>query len=141
MNKVILIIALFFIALGCNKVKRIEKKLDGDWDVIAYTYQNSNGLSYKYPASGMFSFENCESEYCDYRLELDYTLNSSITQKISSGTYTMLPDAEYFELKRLNSDGTLSMISGRILHLNKTQLETEFKDESGIHYLVLEKKD
>ena len=139
MNRAVVTCLFLFIAVSCNKVKRIEKKLAGDWEIIAYTFQNANGLSYKYPASGTFSFNDCESEYCAYALQLNYEVNSNTLQKTSAGEYTMLSDAEYFELKRNNSDGSITLISGRILHINKSQLETEFKDENGIHYLVLEK--
>jgi len=141
MNKIFPLIILFIVVASCNKVKRIENKMSGDWNIVAYTFQNVNGLSYKYTASGIFSFENCESEFCNYDLKIEYYLNGSTIQKESAGSYTMLSDAEHFELKRMNTDESTSLISGRILHINKSQLETEFKDESGIHFLVLEKRN
>ena len=141
MNRIILSLLLITITLGCNKVKRIEKKLSGNWNVIAYTFQNQNGLSYKYTSSGTFSFSSCETEYCNYSLQLSYNVDGIDVQENSSGTYTVLEDAEHFDLLKVDQTNNISLIPGRILHINNSQLETEFRDETGNHYLVLEKSN
>jgi len=138
MFRIILSSLLITLTFGCNKVKRIEKKISGDWGIIDYTFQNENGLSYKYPSSGTFSFSKCETEYCNYSLQLSYFVDGINIHKNSLGIYAILDDAGHFDLIQSNSTNS---ISGRVLHINNTQMETEFKDETGNHYLVLEKSN
>ena len=141
MYRIILSLLLITLTFGCNKVKKLEKKMSGDWSIMEYTFQNVNGLSYKYPSSGTFSFSSCETEYCNYNLHLSYSANGIDVQKNSSGTYTVLDDAEHFDLLTVDPTDNVSIIPGRILHINSNQLETEFTDENGNHYLVLEKSN
>ena len=141
MNRIILSLLLIATSLGCNKVKRFEKKISGDWTIIAYTFQNVNGLFYNYPSSGTFSFGSCETEYCNYNLQLSYSVNGIDVQKNNSGTYNILDDAEHIDLLRVDPTDNISIVPGRILHINSTQLETEFTDEYGNHYMVLEKSN
>lgn len=141
MYRIILSLLLITLTFGCNKVKKIEKKMSGDWSIIEYAFQNVNGLSYKYPSSGTFSFSSCETEYCNYNLQLTYFSDGIDVQKNSSGTYNVLDDAQHFELLKVDPANNISLIPGRILHINNSQMETEFKDETGNHYLVLEKSN
>ena len=139
MFKNVILLFIVVCAIGCNKVKRIEKKIGAAWNITTYTYRNINGLSYKYPASGKFIFDNCNTEYCDYSLQMTYTANGVSYQKLSDGQYSILDDAEYYELHQINGLGDIKILSGRIIHINKTQLETVFTDESGSHFFILEK--
>jgi len=139
MTRIILSVLLMSLTLACNKVKRVEKKMSGDWNIIEYTFQNPNGLSYKYAASGTLTFNQCETEYCNYNLALLYVADGINLQKYESGTYTVLEDAEHFNLLRLDPMDIVTIIPCRVLHLNNSQMEIELKDEYGNHYLIFEK--
>jgi len=139
MSRNTLLLFAVTIIIGCNKVKRIESKIDAEWNIIEYTFRNINGLSYKYTSSGNFTFDNCKTEYCNYSLQMTYTANGLSNQKLSSGQYRLLDDAEHFELQQTNATGDIKLLSGRILHVNNTQLETIFTDQFGSHFFVLEK--
>lgn len=139
MIKSFIFCSLTLLLYGCSKVKRVEKKMSGTWEISNYTYQNTNGLSYEYPCSGTFEFQNCNSEYCIYSLELTYTANGIQSVKNNTGYYKLKDDAQHYELQRSNSNSTTSFLEGRIIHLNRTQLKTIFQDEFGNHLFILEK--
>ncbi len=139
-NSIFFILILSSVLFACNKQKSVVKKLTGEWSIYSYTFQNLQGLSYKYTAQGSFRFDNCESDYCSYELKMNYIVSGQSYVKNESGTYKVEDDGEYFTLKRINSDGSISILTeNRILLINKDQLKLLFQDEIGIHHFILEK--
>tara|TARA_R110002072_G_scaffold282761_1_gene445814 strand:- start:42387 stop:42812 length:426 start_codon:yes stop_codon:yes gene_type:complete len=139
-NNILIFTLIAFSLSACNKAKRTEKKMAGEWKIISYTFQNLNGFSYKYPGSGTFTFDSCSDEFCNYNLALTYNIDGVVYQKNNNGLYDLLDDAEHYTLIRNNPSGTVStFVDNRILLINKDQLKTLFQDEIGIHELVLEK--
>ncbi|HIP32877.1 MAG TPA: hypothetical protein EYG86_08955 [Crocinitomicaceae bacterium] len=138
-NKTLVLLSLLLL-FSCNKVKKVEKKIAGNWTVISYTFQNSTGLSYKYNCEGEFSFDNCSEEFCPYLFSFTYQVNGTSTTKQSKGLYQIEKDAEYFTFLRENNDGTISKLEdNRILLLTRDEFKMLIQDEDGVHHFVLEK--
>lgn len=137
-NSVAAFVLVQFLFASCDKVDRTKKKFSGTWNVYSYRLIDHNGFTHEYPASGTVYFEFCENESCAYTLNLTYDVSGNSLIKAESGLYH-LKDSEYYELYR-NSTGTIDTLDyGRILLLTRKDLKTEFKDDDGIHVLVLEK--
>ena len=133
-------ILVSIILFSCNKKKSILKDLTGNWTIYSYTFQTLNGLSYKYDSEGTFHFENCDTEYCSFELNLTYINSGQNHEKNNTGEYKVENDAEHFILRRTNSDGTVStFINNRILLINKDQVKMLTQDEFGIHHFILVK--
>jgi hypothetical protein len=71
---------------------------------------------------------------------LSYSDGTNQFIKNDQGVIIIGPEGETYMLNRANPDGSYSLIDfGSILFLNKSQLETTFIDESGLHHYILSK--
>ncbi len=139
-NYLLFFLLMFLFFSGCNKQKSVLKNLTGDWTIYSYTFQNNNGLSYKYNTTGTIHFGNCSEDYCSYSLNITYTINGQNYTKNNIGEYQLEKDGEHFIIKRFNSDGSISTFpNNRILLITKDQTKILIQDEFGIHHFVIEK--
>jgi len=139
-SKILFFLLVLILFASCNKQKNVQKKLTGEWNILSYTFQENNGLSYKYTTKGTIRFENCNNEYCAYELDMKFIKSGQSYLKNDIGEYKVEKDGEHFTLNRLNSDGTISTFQkNRILLINKDQMKMLIQDEFGVHHFVLEK--
>ena len=139
-NKFIILLSIAALFTSCNKVKKLEKEISGNWDILSYTYQNNQGFTYKYDGNGVFTFESCNDSPCTYDLSLNYSYNGTQFTKIETGYYTIQEDAQHYILQRLNDNGTSTTLdNGRVVLVNKDQMKTFFQDEKGFHNFILQK--
>ena len=139
-SKIIAFFVISIVLFSCNKVKKLEKEITGDWSVLTYTYQNNQGFSYQYDGDGSFIFESCDDTPCPYELSLTYQINGISYLKNERGSYSVQNDAEHYTLVRDNIDGTTTTLdNGRVILVNKDQMKTFFQDEFGTHHFILQK--
>ena len=140
-NKLCIFFTISTLLISCNKVKKLEKEITGEWSVLTYTYQNNQGFSFIYDADGTFLFENCKSAPCSYQLSLSYINNGTSYIKNEDGNYSVQNDAEHYTLIRNNPDATTTTLdNGRVILVNKDQMKTFFQDEEGTHHFILQKE-
>lgn len=142
MNKSIITYCAFLIILvGCSKTTKVHKKLAGEWTIASYKFTNSYGLSYYYPATGKFKFENCQEDTCDYDIHFNYSINDSTKSKDYQGWYYFLDkNAEYFDMINVDTSGTIDTLhDARIVVITKNDMLMLIDDWSGRHTFVLEK--
>ena len=126
---------------ACSKVKQTKKQLAGDWEVVTYKYTNANGNSYYYDAStSVIYFDNCESDVCDYSMDIIYDNQGVIDTLSLSGSYQFSDKkGEYYDMTVDNSLQNDTIKDARIILITKDDLLTEYKYNDGLHTLVLKK--
>lgn len=134
-------LVLLLIVTACSKTNQAHKKMAGDWVVTKYMYTNFSGLSYYYPISGDFIFDNCEEDTCNFQINCTYTVDSLDQNLTLQGRYFFLDEnAEYYELLNIDSTGSIDTLhNGRVILLTKSDLKTEYSDSTGRHVFWLEK--
>lgn len=113
----------------------------GEWTLAKYKYTNSSGLSYYYPASGTFDFDNCQEDTCNYQINFNYTINDTTENKKFNGWYYFVDEnAEYFDMVNIETSGVVDTLrNGRVILITKSDMKTEFSDSTGRHTFWLEK--
>ena len=140
MRKVILLLSISLILLGCDKVKRNQKHLDGTWTIYEYQYTApTTGLIYFFESTGTMSFGNASGKNINYAIDINYLNQGNYYDKMESGVIEFQDD-EYFLMHRQNSNGTITVLDyARILLITKDDLKLEFQDEYGLHEFILQK--
>lgn len=139
MRKLIVLFILGVSLVGCDKVKKNLKYLDGNWTLYEYQYTSATGLIYFYESSGTVSFSNIGENTCDYAMDITYLKQGTNYVIDDHGTINFI-DEEYFEMNRVNQDGSITLLDyARIILITKDDLKMEYKDEYGIHEFILQK--
>ncbi|MEJ6776640.1 MAG: hypothetical protein QNK85_04880 [Crocinitomicaceae bacterium] len=118
----------------------MDKCISGDWKIDKYEYSNFQGFSTEFESSGQFIISTISESQGNYSIDLSYSDGTNQFIKSEHGVIIIGPQGETYMLNRTNPDGSYSLLDlGNILFLNKSQLETTFIDESGLHHYILSK--
>lgn len=135
-----LLFVLLFSLLSCGKKKITDKHISGDWKIDKYEYSNFQGFTTEFESSGQFIISTISGSQGNYSIDLSYSDSTNQFIKNEQGVIIIGPEGETYILNRANPDGSYSLLNlGNILFLNKSQLETTFIDEYGLHHYILSK--
>ena len=139
MKKQFFFVLLFFL-LYCSKKKNMDKCISGDWKIDKYEYSNFQGFTTEFESSGQFIISTISGSQGNYSIDLSYSDSTKKKKKNEQGVIIIGAEGETYILNRANPDGSYSLLNlGNILFLNKSQLETTFIDEYGLHHYILSK--
>ena len=139
LNKVLIYFALASL-VGCNKVKKSKRQLDGIWTIVSYQYTDPSGFSYFPEVSGKMYFENCESEACTYSMDIQYSDPAITGSRVEQGTYLLNEEANKFDLTSILPAGDTELKpNNEILFLRKNDLNFMYVENGRVHRYIFEK--
>jgi len=144
MKSVFISLLMFFLFTACNKVKKKENELQGEWKLTKITVFDYDGLSYATDTSCVGELVINKELDTSFRLSLAYFISTNFSDTTSAkGKYDLQPDGEYLNhtFLSLTNNQSIPVTKSRILFLSDAYLKWEFIAGSGLKYqLVFSKK-
>ncbi len=135
-----LIILMLSVLSSCNKDRKFEKELSGQWTIESYEFTNPNGLSYYYPAEGGITFNKETENSGTYTLDYTYVSGTDTIHESESGEYNFnYDDTEHYDMYRTKNGISDTLKNARIILITKTDLRTEMGEVSGRRTFVFNK--
>jgi len=142
-NKVFFGCLLCFALLGCNKDKRTNRKISGEWEITYYKLTHSdNWIEFANELSGSILLkEDKQSSSNGFNMHISYAFPSTIGSQTIIGTFEINTHGEYLTVLEYDSlTQTTIDLNYRILTLTKTDLQLEIRDSKNYLHNYLFKK-
>lgn len=144
MKSIFISLLMFFLFTACNKVKKKENELQGEWKLSKITVFDYDGLSYSTDTSCSGSLLINKELDTSFRLSLAYSITTNFSDTtLAKGKYELQPDGEYVHHTyfAVTNNQIIPVNQSRILFLSDAYLKWEFITASGLKYqLVFSKK-
>jgi hypothetical protein len=131
------------VALGlssCDKYKRQQKRIEGNWTLVEYMFKNQLGLSYFPEASGTIFFENCGDSICAYSMSIEFSSPQTTGTRVEAGRYSLEEEGGQLYLTPIINGVDQNQISNGMTLLTRTDLQFQYTDDQGrSHHYVFEK--
>lgn len=118
--RIFLTFLLFIFVVSCSKSKKINKRLDGTWNVVTLKVNDpATNLSHYAETTGTLEFttEGKQSTKGNYDFSIDYIFEGNAYQLVENGTYSLI-DNNCTLTSSENEERT-----ARIIYINKEDLE------------------
>ena len=140
-NKILFILLSFlFLTSSCDKIKKTEKMMDGEWTIYSLKVTKSNGLSYYYETTGTISYSDFNGDKGRYELKMSYITPNATVVKNEKGNIVLREKGEFFDMYRENTDGSITeILDGRIILITKNDIKMHYTDDNETFLFILEK--
>lgn len=132
---------VLLLLISCSKIKRTQKKLQGEWTIYSYRIIEPLGLTYWYEVNGTITFGAVEGNDDQFTYEDNYTYQGPSgpvsVNRTGVGTFTE-KTSEYYDLM-LNAPSSELITNCRIILITKDDLKIEHGTPNGTHIYVLQK--
>lgn len=138
MKKLFYILSIALLLLGsCSKIKKSQRRIEGEWEIISYRQTNISGLTTFYDAVGTLTFGENTDDTFTYIENYTYEGPSGpvVVQREGIGTFTNKLGMSHRLDFLLPTVFTLEDCTFRLI--TKDDLKIEQRDASFTHMLVL----
>lgn len=125
------ILLVFF--SSCDKVKKTQKKIKGEWEIVSYRTFNNAGLTEYHEANGKIKFGSDTDStftYCE-----DFVVDGVTIQRSGIGTFVNESGLDYKLDISLPTSSTMTDCSIKLI--TKDDLKIEQRDSQLTHIFVL----
>lgn len=124
--------------LSCDKEKKFNDKIEGEWHPVSLKISDYSGIGYYAETQGSIKFQkdSKKSTTGSYVIEMNYLLNGTEKTILEEGTYSVKEDN--IIRKPLNGEENKAIIT----YVNKEDFELEIPNLDNERYqFVLKRKD
>ena len=145
MKRIFLIVflPLILVILSCDKEKSTSKKLNGDWELKQYKITLLDGISEFAVCTGELKISTTDFEDFNnsFMLQLNYEFPSITGSSIEAGYLRIKQKGDFMDASYRDGGNTEShILEYRIMVLNKTDLQIEYRDTNNlVNYLTFRK--